>query len=540
MIKLIVSLLFLFGTVMAESMSYRIDGSNWYLVTPESLSVEMRYGFIHGKEQFNLDFPLIENTDSVITVRVQGEAGSEVFDPLLNKYEGTNDVNSDHFSELKGTIFIPQANLNIIGDYLYEDRYSQQFDLYQKQFLNRYGYALPNASFGLAEEMQFNANYKSQTSTVFFDALKYDRWGIIPSTSNYSYRLGTRIAGGASLDRKRVNILFSASGDRYVDQIGSEEELEYMEIDVRSAVSFSPSEKLSFSIGYDRDDHFVGKDFLYGKMRHRIAYFNYMVRGGGYFQGGGEGELAADLTLMESLKLSATVEGGVRDGEEKREWLGLDSRVSFFGAEERKLREKFAINYSNDKYVFPFKLKSQISADQYPRYERITTDSATTVEAYSSDEYTVFQWGLWGEIGFSGNCFGVTLEGMLNRNVLDNPVLYTPGIMRSTVRVGRNKPRSIHTTITWELKGAWEHTTLNETNEMMTQHGNVTSGVSFVVVVPVQSPFLRDRFLPTFVLGAGPMRFNKEQQQPEIFGGNPVGPEIYLQLSGDILFSGKR
>lgn len=540
--KLSLLLLLSVITLSADSLTYRLDGSNIRSISDNNLNFSNRSDLLTGKDPLTLE-ELLEAEDfapqdSHTLVSLTGTAGSEIYDPLLNLYEGTNSVNSDHFSELSGKILLPKYRMNIHGTYLYEDRYSQQFDRFQKRYIEHWGTALPMSSYGLAEDLLIKGSYKSDRSRALLNVLTYNHWGVLPGFDDqYSYRSGTKIRGGGDFTQEKFTLSALFGADNYRDQWGHQGDTLYKDLETSLGIACKLNEIARCKLNYHHSETLQSRDLIEILFMQNFDRLGWKLKTGVFTQYGYNLNVSLQYNILESLSFSADFHNGKSLGERKREWLSLDRPLLFSGDTISLLSGSAALNYSRQDIGTPFSIAAKSEVDRNPRYECIDTlADHYNVTVGSWGDRSVVSLGIMAKVSLEKELFGLTLDGKIKADLLDLPPLSSPGFYRLRFRGGRDEYRSFQVHATFEHRAPVTQTRFTGKNLMIQESSTEwNSGLTLNLTIPVVSPFLEERILPTIEMGAGPIRIGREQMMRELPGANPIGPEIYLKLVGDVI-----
>ncbi len=539
--KQLLFLVVFFTSITADSVLYRIDGANNRSLNLDKLSFQERFGLIHGNSSSTLSELLQQDhklNDSVLVIGLSGIAGSEIYDPLLNLYEETNTINSDHFSSITGRALVPQANLSIKGIYTYEDRYSQQFDRFSNSYSELWGRVLPMSSYGLIEDLYFNAMYQSDRSTSLLSVLSYNRWGVLPGFSDqYSFRSGMSIRGGGETSYKKISIFALAGIDKYRDMLGDLNEKLSTDTEGEFGGAYHFGENRSLGFKYLRNQKFYLSDLLKITMKHKYNLLLWTIAGGAYIQGGFLVEANTEFPIGANADVSLDFSGGNIRAENDQTWFALNRPLSFSADLGKKAVGDIKINYSRSDFTLPFSISLISKMDRFPRYEHIDSSMESfAVKIGTFDDRSVVALGVRAKLSFERTFWGANFDGMLRGDLLDSPELSTPGFYRIKFRAGRDSLRSFHADFTFEHRAPVTQIRVNSSDNTLSEFSTRwSSSMGIRIFVPIVSPFLERNLIPTIELGAGPVRFGHEQMLREIPGANPVGPEIFLGFRGDII-----
>lgn len=541
----LIILLFTLSLTCADPIIYRIDGSNNCSIPNNDLGFTRRSGLLLGTDPVGFHEQLYQKklmpADSLPRLSFTGMAGSEIYDPLLNLYEGTNSINSDHFSQLSGRVILPEQNMTIHGSYSYEDRYSQQFDLFHKEYATLWGTALPMSSYGLAEDLYIAGHYNSSRSKGILTILSYDRWGVLPGFNDrYSYRSGLELLGGGELSKDRVTLTALVGANKYRDQFGHFGDSLFTDIEADLGISYDFNEITSLKLNYQHTENFDSKDLIALKVEQQFSYFYWSLNSGFYIQSGYELDAQIKFDLSESLSFISKFHNGRSLGERERNWLSLDRPLNFSGDSITSLDGSLSLNYSRNELALPFSIAVKSELNRHPRYEQIdTTATHYAVTMGNKADRSVAALGVIAKVSLEREQLGVSIDGKIRADLLDLPPLSSPGFYRIHFRGGRDERRA------FQINAIFEHRA-PVTQIRMDGKGSViqdistgwNSGLTVNLIIPVVSPFLEKRILPTIEMGAGPIRFAREQMVQELPGSNPIGPEVFLKLVGDIIIGG--
>jgi len=557
-LKTIVVLLFSVALIAADTLTYIHDGANRRTLDPQTLGFTDRTGLFAGTDPIPLAKLLPEAiTDSTASITGTAHAGSELFDPLLNKYEKTNNVNSDHVSELSGIVTVPQVGMAIRGDYRYEDRFSQMFDRYSARYESTNNSALENSSFGLAEETGATATYRGKDVRGALTLNSYGRWGVVPGTDSiYHFRQGKTVRGIAELTHNRLTVRGGFGVDHFERPIlpGDSSAKQYFNLENFTktknklhkfdlATQIKLSKRMSIAFGAESNQNNDRRRIFYTSLAQESPRGEWQIRAivvDNHFRTtyvdkpfGFGGELNGKLKFTQMLDLTGKLHAIKSDTAFSGEIVVYDT--SYFRLttlHSSSLNGSLSLGLKSVKK--PITLKAILVADRIPSYEKFDSSRQfTMVQSY--DNRSTAATGITGSWNLSRPLVQIALDGMIRADLLDKPSLSTPGFIRSAVTVGKLAPRSLIGRITLEERAPVTCVRFDgDATEQISRTG-WSSSAHIDLEIPVVPPFLRNRIEPTMIMSAGPFYFSRNQQFEQLPGGNAVSPQIRIHLIGKLL-----
>jgi len=537
---------------VADTLTYFYDGANRLTIEPTHLGFENHFGLFTGENLTDLESLIPRDSIDPRPTSITGTAvaGSELFDPLLNKYEGTNMVNSDHVSELTGEIHLPKISTDLNGFYRYEDRFSQMFDRYASRYQIEQNKPLKNSAFGLTEEIGGGAQFRGKQVRGAVSARSFGRWESIPSTdSAYAYQTGKQVRGVGEFTHNRLLIRtgvgqITFSDLRYfqnkidttnnrrtsvplwtdttaweMDFLGSYQFTKRSTVGIGMRSGIQLYENARLFVRYSQELPRIRWDISVDKIRENRGF-------GGSMNG------SVQLNRMFSLSGTFT---GVSELTGDYRWFESDTGfVSVYSSPIQELRESIAVKWISSSQTVPATVQVLLLGDQNPLYEQVfQKDSWTAVNIFSPVDKSILATGVTATASFSRPFVGITIDGMARMDILDRPALSTPGFLRTSVRVGKSSPRSLNGTVTLEQRAPVTQTRLDSVGNSIRRSTEWNHGVSASVRAPIVSPFLRDRIEPTLTISAGPFGMTKSAIV-HLPGANPISPMISLAVEGTI------
>ncbi len=550
---------------LADTLTYFHDGANRRLLSTEQLGFSERFGLFRGSDPRSLDSLLLFDslTDSVVTLTGRGSAGSELFDPLLNKIEGTNGVNSDHISQITATVAIPTGGVSALGLYRYEDRYSQMFDRYITAKSRESGLVDPASSLGLIEEKLIDIQVKKRAITSRGIVRSFGDWGVVPGfDSVYHYSEGYSVRFMNQWESNRIEVRNGVGfEDRSRESIrGRDGSVSWHISDLKTIDLTIPAESVSISgephrafesshsvrvrlqrhtaIGIQYLNELTSKGAILGLVENRFDRVTLITQAGRSIA---DAEFLGSILSTVKLTPLFTVTGRVSRSLSSEQFEESAAILQGFNSYSKKttskLNEQFSLVW-NRRGSINSSAKIILAADQNPFYEKLWQYPAgIVVETVSPEGKSILATGVTGALSWNRPMVGVVFDGMIRRDWIDLPALSTNGFARTAVRIGNDHPRSFHGTATVENRAPVTHIRLDSLNRSIVHASSWNSTLSFALEAPVISPFLRKNIEPSLRLIAGPFYFNRDQQHAQLPGGNPIGPMIGLSLEGKILFA---
>ncbi len=521
-----------------------LDGFNTVLFNQEypQKSLNM-YSLTYGNpvDQFPFNSFTWPDYDSLLHIQISAKLGSEIGDPLLNKYETSGLENRDHFTNYVTACTLPNGLLNLFFSYRYTDNYSDRFDKLWNRFtvVDSAGRKMKGYSVGLAHEIAGGITLNSPVTSVTLNTLNYKRWGTTPFYFSPLYKIGYLLRPSAFFKINKsdlnINFLFNYHRD-YYDHIDYAEFTDegwditwerQLRNGIVAQISHHNKTELTPATHARAMLHDTIPNLLIWTLTGKV-YGN--MRPGGIL----------DLSYTQIPKFQLNVNTAWDFIQKSRSYTFMEDTIPV--EYHTKMYETNTLHSSlqyTDTLLFPVKASIWLNYCKRPLWETIdSTDDKIIIRQDTIDDAALLTCGGKGSYRVSYKKLSTTLWGNFSINPTTKNLRFEiPWNTGIDFAYGKPDNDSLYAAVNIESRGP---TTLRYYNRgtdsnttIITYEAPSQTGISLKIKIPFKMPFFREHLRTNFQIDAGPIHpFYGKTRLIEHPMGNPIGPAIALGLNG--------
>lgn len=547
------------STAFGENDTYipiHIDGFNTVLFNQEypHKSLNM-YSIIYGNplDRFPLsqlsyfpditfsNYDSIKNLgkDSLFRLQASGAVGSEYGEPMLNELEGIYNENRDHFTTFAAACNIPRTPAHVFFSYRYTDNYSDNFEKSWAHYKKETGKNMPFSEEGLAYEIASGYTLFGPIATTSLKAVSYKQWGTSPYYFSPIYRTGyalnPTLAFSLPKSKLWIDLLFDYNKN-YYDRVYSTEYTDEgwnikwqrkLHNGIIAQFNHHKDSKLRPSSYANACLHDTIPNLLIWNVSGNL-YSN--LRMGGYI----------DIQYIQIPKISLNVKPAweyIPKTRSFRSSEGSDWYLEYHALQYEVVTLHTALSYTDTIFHFPAKASVWLNYCEKPiweildyrpggiiiRQDTIKNSAHLTFGGKGSYKITLFNKllvSLWGNASLTPKNKEISFSLPLN--------------VGADITFGKPNNDSLYAEIKFEYRDQALLKYRTTSNNIKDFIAPAQTSAYLFLKMPFHFPLFREHLRTSLQVGAGPLRFSREQRILEHPKGNLIGPTISFGVNGFI------
>ncbi len=479
--------------------------------------------------------------DSSYNLHLYGKIGSEIGEPLLNKYNQRGAENRDHFSHFAVGTKLPKKPISLFIGYRYSDSYSDYFDRQWSEYLQSTGKHMAFDNEALGYEISGGFSLYNPRITFAIKALHYRHWGTTPFYFSPFYSTGNLLLPSLFLNLRKNIFDIDIFIDYHKKYYKRTNFTKYTDIGWDIAwdrkLAFGPQVSLSHCKNPKR----YPSTYLKAMVTDTVTdIFSWTILGKcfGNFRSGG----SLGISYIQIPKIALNIDAGWNFQPKEREYQFLEKNttVEYYS----KMYDYASLHSSLDYFdtlFFPINATIWVDYCQNPLWEIVEFyNEKTLIKQDIIKNGTTITSGGKTSYEIALNNFLFTLWGNFSLHPYKKETRFSiPWNIGVNVSYGRPDNDSLYAAIKINARGPTSLRYLyknyvNIANETLLGFTSISqTSIYFQTRIPFNLPFLKKYLHTNLQIEVGPIHpFNRKTRIKEHPLGNPIGPVISLAFNG--------
>lgn len=501
------------------------------------------FSIIYGNPDNRFPFSAIiwPEPDSLSHLQFFAKVGSEIGDPLLNKYEKSGLENRDHFTNIVSTISLPHRLLDIYFGYNYTDNYSDRFDRKWNDFVNSdsTGRRMKGDSVGLAHEISAGITVNSPITSVSLNTLNYKRWGTSPFYFSPIYSIGYLLRPSAYFKINNSDLTVDFLFNYHKDYYDHFDFTEYTDEGWDIAWKRTLQNGIIAQISHHNRTELTPATHAQAELLDTVPGLLIWKLTGSLYGNMRPGGIL-DLSYTQIPKFLLNMNTAWEPIQKSRSYTFMENTTPVvYHSKAYDINTIHSSIQYLDTLLFPVTASLWIDYCNRPLWETIdSTGDSIIIRQDTIADAALLTCGGKGSYRVAFKKLSTTLWGNFSINPTTKKLRFEiPWNVGLDIAYGKPDNDSMYAAINIESRGPttlqYFNSGIDSTNKFITYKSLSQTGISCKVKIPFNMPFLRRHIRTCVLFEAGPIHpFNKTTRLAEHPLGNKIGPAISLGLNG--------